>query len=175
MRRGLRFGVLACCSKSNSLAGPQLKSDTVCSYSIGVDMLPIPILDVPLELQSFVAAVTAGFPSPAADHSQKRIDLNEHLIRNKEATFLFRVRGESMIGIGIYEGDTLLVDRSIEPRHNAIVLAVLNNEFTVKRLYRRGGVVKLLSENPIFPPIQIKQDEELSVWGVVTFNLHKLY
>ncbi len=77
---------------------------------------------------------------------KKRIDLNEHLIRNKEATFLFRVRGDSMTGIGIYEGDTLLVDRSIDPRHNAIVLAVLNNEFTVKRLYRRGGVMCLLRE-----------------------------
>jgi len=138
-------------------------------------MQPIPVTAVPLSLQGFIATVSAGFPSPAADHSQKRIDLNEHLIRNKEATFLFRVRGDSMTGIGIYDGDTLLVDRSIDPRHNSIVLAVLNHEFTVKRLYRRGGVVKLLSENPIYPPIQIKQGEELSVWGVVTFNLHKLY
>ena len=112
-------------------------------------MQPIPIQAVPVPVSGFIACVHAGFPSPAADHSQKRIDLNEHLIRNKEATFLFRVRGDSMTGTGIYEGDTLLVDRSIYPRHNAIVLAVLNNEFTVKRLYRRGGVVKLISENPI--------------------------
>ena len=138
-------------------------------------MQPIPIQAIPLLLSSFVASVHAGFPSPATDHSQKRVDLNEHLIRNKEATFLFRVRGDSMTGIGIYEGDTLLVDRSIDPRHNAIVLAVLNNEFAIKRLYRRGGVVKLIAENPIYPPIQIKQGEELSIWGVVTFNLHKLY
>ena len=69
----------------------------------------------------------------------------------------------------------MLFRSSIDARHNAIVLAVLNNEFTVKRLYRRGGVVKLVSENPIYPPIQIKQGEELSIWGVVTFNLHKLY
>ena len=138
-------------------------------------MQPIPIQAIPLLLSSFVASVHAGFPSPAADHSQKRVDLNEHLIRNKEATFLFRVRGDSMTGIGIYEGDTWLVDRSIDPRHNAIVLAVLNNEFAIKRLYRRGGVVKLIAENPIYPPIQIKQGEELSIWGVVTFNLHKLY
>jgi len=138
-------------------------------------MQPVPITDIPVQLSGFVASVPAGFPSPAADHSQKRIDLNEHLIRNKEATFLFRVRGDSMTGIGIYEGDTLLVDRSLDPRHNAIVFAVLNNEFTAKRLYRRGGVVKLMSENPIHPPIQIKQGEELSVWGVVTFNLHRLY
>jgi DNA polymerase V len=136
-------------------------------------MQPVALDPLPLPISGFVATVPAGFPSPAADHTQKRVDLNEHLIRNKEATFLFR--GDSMTGIGIYEGDTLLVDRSIDPRHNSIVLAVLNNEFTVKRLNRRGGVVKLLSENPIYPPIQIKQGEELSVWGVVTFNLHKLY
>lgn len=119
--------------------------------------------------------VTAGFPSPAADHTRRRIDLNEHLIRNKDATFIFRVKGDSMTGIGIYEGDELLVDRSIEAQHGNIVLAVLNNDFTVKRLYRRGGVVKLLAENAIYPPIVLKDGEELVIWGVVTRNLHKLY
>jgi len=118
--------------------------------------------------------VPAGFPSPAADHTRKRIDLNEHLIRNQEATYVFRVQGDSMTGIGIYEGDELLVDRSIDARHGHIVLAVLNNEFTVKRLYRRGGVVKLLAENPHYPPIVLKEGQELLIWGVVTHNLHKL-
>ena len=119
--------------------------------------------------------VVAGFPSPAADHTQKRIDLNEKLIRNKEATYLFRVKGESMTGAGIYEGDALLVDRSIDPKHDNIVLAVLNNEFTVKRLYKRGGMVKLVAENPLYPAIVIKEADDLTVWGVVTFNLHKLF
>ncbi len=119
--------------------------------------------------------VPAGFPSPAADHTQKRIDLNDHLIRNKEATFIFKVKGDSMIGAGIYEGDALVIDRSIEAKHGNIVLAVLNNEFTVKRLYRRGGVVKLVPENKIYPPIMVKDGEELVIWGVVTYNLHKLY
>ena len=118
---------------------------------------------------------TAGFPSPAADHTQKRIDLNEHLIHNKEATFLFRVKGDSMIGIGIYQGDMLVVDRSLNAKHNDIVIAVLNNEFTVKRLYKRGGAVKLIPENNLYPPIVIKNGEELTIWGVVTYNLHKLY
>jgi len=135
---------------------------------------PIQISPNPLWLDMCGWKVPAGFPSPAADHTQKRIDLNEHLIRNKEATFLFRVKGDSMIGAGIFEGDTLLVDRSVEPKHNSIVLAILNNEFTVKRLYRRGGVVKLVAENPIYPARVIKPEEELTVWGVVTFNLHKL-
>ena len=141
---------------------------TLCSSE------PLPVGDSPLCLPMCGWKVPAGFPSPAADHAQKRIDINDHLIRNKEATFLFRVRGDSMTGIGIYEGDTLVVDRSIEPKHNHIVLAVLNTEFTVKRLYRRGGVVRLLAENPIYPPRTIKPEEELSIWGVVTFNLHKL-
>ena len=87
---------------------------------------------------------------------------------------MFRVNGDSMTGAGIFEGDTLVVDRSLEAKHNNIVLAVLNNEFTVKRLYRLGGVIKLLAENPMYPPRVIKPDEELSVWGVVTYNLHKL-
>ena len=149
--------------------------DTVYMYSINQIFSPIPIENTSMILPAYDCAISAGFPSPAADHAQKPIDLNEHLIRNKAATFLFRVQGDSMVGIGIYAGDTLLVDRSIDPRHNAIVLAVLNNEFSVKRLYKRGGVIRLISENPLYPPIQIKNGEELSVWGVVTFNLHKLY
>jgi DNA polymerase V len=118
--------------------------------------------------------VPAGFPSPASDHAQERIDLNKQLIRNPGATYIFRVKGDSMTGIGIYEGDALLVDRSIDPQHNHIVIAQLNNEFTVKRLHRRGGVVKLLAENPIYPPRLIKEEDDFLVWGVVTFNLHKL-
>jgi DNA polymerase V len=119
--------------------------------------------------------VPAGFASPAADHTRKRIDLNDHLIRNGAATHIFKVKGDSMIDIGIYEGDALLIDRSIEPRHGNIVLAVLNNDFTVKRLHRRGGVIKLVPENPRYPTIVVKEEEEFSIWGVVTYNLHKLY
>lgn len=137
--------------------------------------VPIAFESSPLMLDLCPWHMTAGFPSPAADHTQKRIDLNEHLIRNKEATFLFRVKGESMSGIGIYQDDMLVVDRSLEPKHNDIVIAVLNNEFTVKRLYRRGGVVKLIAENKLYPPLLIKNEEELTVWGVVTYNLHKLH
>jgi DNA polymerase V len=136
--------------------------------------LPIPVHSQALVLDLCGWAVPAGFPSPAADHTQKRIDLNEQLIRNKEATYLFRVKGDSMTGAGIYEGDTLLVDRSMDPKHNHIVLALLNNEFTVKRFYRRGGVVKLVPENPIYPTRLIKGEDDLTVWGVVTYNLHKL-
>lgn len=136
---------------------------------------PVPLDAPPLWLDICSWAVPAGFPSPAADHTRKRIDLNEHLIGNKEATFLFRVKGDSMTGAGIFEGDTLLVDRSLDPKHQCIVLALLNNEFTVKRFYRRGGVVKLLAENSIYPSRLIKAEDDFTVWGVVTYNLHKLY
>ena len=135
---------------------------------------PAPVQVSPMMLSVCSWSVPAGFPSPAADHAQKRIDLNKHLIRNGDATHVFRVAGDSMTGIGIYEGDRLLIDRSIEPKHNHIVLAVLNNEFTVKRLYKRGGIVKLIAENPLYPAIVIKEADDFTVWGVVTFNLHKL-
>ena len=132
------------------------------------------VLSVPLYLDVCTWKVPAGFPSPAADHTQERVDLNKELIRNKDATYLFRVKGDSMTGAGIYEGDTLVVDRSVTPKHNHIVLALLNNEFTVQRLYRRGGVVKLVAENNIYPVRLIKEEDDFVVWGVVTFNLHKL-
>lgn len=135
---------------------------------------PVFVSDVGVLLDVCAWKVPAGFPSPAADHAQERIDLNKQLIRNKEATYIFRVKGDSMIGAGIYEGDALLVDRSMDPKHNNIVIAQLNNEFTVKRLYRRGGVVKLVPENNMYLPRLIKEEDDFVVWGVVTFNLHKL-
>ena len=135
---------------------------------------PRQVLSTPLHLDVCAWKVPAGFHSPAADHTQERVDLNKELIRNKDATYLFRVKGDSMTGAGIYEGDTLVVDRSVTPKHNHIVLALLNNEFTVKRLYRRGGVVKLVAENNIYPIRLIKEEDDFVVWGVVTFNLHKL-
>ena len=100
--------------------------------------------------------------------------MNQHLIRNKAATYVFRVKGDSMTGVGIYEGDALLVDRSIDPKHNHIVVAQLNNEFTVKRLHRHAGVVQLMAENPSYEPRRIKEEDDFVVWGVVTHNIHKL-
>jgi DNA polymerase V len=135
---------------------------------------PTPLSNRTLPLTLFAATVNAGFPSPAADYAQGKINLNEHLLLNENASFLFRVRGESMIDIGIYDGDTLIVDRSITPVHNHIVLAIIDEEFTIKRFYKRGQIVKLLAENPVFPPIVLQEGQELRIWGVVTFNLHRL-
>lgn len=134
-------------------------------FLITPDNLPMVLFDSP---------VMAGFPSPAADHAQKRIDLNDHLLLHREASFLFRVSGNSMIGVGIFDGDTIIVDKSIEARHNHIVLAVIDDDFTIKRLYKRGKVIRLIAENPEYSPIDFMEGQELRIWGVVTFNLHKL-
>jgi DNA polymerase V len=136
---------------------------------------PIAIQSNPLLLDVCGWSVQAGFPSPAQDHVQRRIDLNEHLIHNKDASYLFKVSGDSMIGVGIFNGDTLIVDRSIEPKHNNIVLGVLNTEYSVKRLYKRGGVVKLVPENPIYPTRIIKEEDDFIVWGVVTAAIRKTW
>jgi DNA polymerase V len=135
---------------------------------------PVPIASTPLVLGLFSGSVQAGFPSPADDHSIKRIDLNQQLVMNPEASFLFRMRGCSMINVGIFEDDRIIVDRSIKPQHRHIVLAVVDNEYTVKRYFRQRGVQKLLPENPDFPVIEFKEGQEFSIWGVVTYNLRKL-
>ena len=121
-----------------------------------------------------IGSVPTGYPSHPAEQAKELVDINSHLIRNEIATYIFRVKGNSMIDAGIFDGDVLIVDRSIEPKHNDIVLATLNNEFIVKRLYKRAGLIKLISENPIYPPLVIKERDDFAVWGVVTNSIHKL-
>ncbi|SFI82383.1 LexA family transcriptional regulator [Nitrosomonas sp. Nm34] len=111
--------------------------------------------------------IPAGFPSPAEDYKQKSLDINDYLVRNKASTYFFRVVGDSMTGAHIHDGDMLVVDRSIKPKHGHIVLAVINNEYTVKRLYSHNGVIELHAANPAYPPIRFRENEELQVWGVV--------
>jgi DNA polymerase V len=114
-----------------------------------------------------LCSVPAGFPSPASDYIEDGLDLNEYLVRHKAASFLFRVQGNSMQGAGIVDGDKVVVDRSIEPQHNQIVIAVVDGEHTIKRLYRKNGGVELRSENPAFKPICFKAENQLEIWGVV--------
>ena len=128
----------------------------------------------PLALPLFAHSVRAGFPSPADDYVARTLDLNEHLIAHQEATFLLRAKGHSMSGAGIQDGDLLVVDRSLNPAHRAVVIAVVDGEFTVKRLDKRGGCVRLLPENPEFSPIEFKDGQELQIWGVVTSVIHRL-
>ncbi len=121
----------------------------------------------------FSEMVQAGFPSPAQDHIEKQLDLNEHLVRHPVATFYVRVQGDSMIDAGIKSGDILIVDRSLEPANNQIIVAVLDGEFTVKRFRRRAGKIVLEPANDAYPSITVTPESGFQVWGVVTFIIHK--
>jgi len=117
-------------------------------------------------------AVAAGFPSPAQDYFDGRIDLNAHLIKDITSTFVVRVTGDSMEGAGISDGDELIVNRALEPRDGSVVIAVLDGELTVKRLrITRTGVV-LQAENPKYQDIHVPALSELTIWGVATRCLH---
>ncbi len=127
-----------------------------------------------VRLPLFSHKIAAGFPSQADDYIEARIDLNEHLVRNEEATFMLRVQGDSMIGAGIHDGGLLVIDRAVDPVDGRIVIAVLDGELTVKRLSRRDGRVRLLPENPAYAPIEVGDEQELVIWGVVTSVIHEL-
>ncbi|MCA1631429.1 MAG: translesion error-prone DNA polymerase V autoproteolytic subunit [Acidobacteria bacterium] len=122
----------------------------------------------------FLAPVSAGFPSPAEDYIEGRLDLNKHLIKHPAATFFVRVAGDSMTGSGIHPGDILVVDRSIEPQDASVVIAVLDGELTVKRISRRGGRLYLVPDNSLYQPLEILEGMEFEVWGVVTSVIHSL-
>jgi DNA polymerase V len=120
-----------------------------------------------------VQSVPAGFPAAANESRHELLSLDSYLVSNPASTVLFRVRGESMTGAGIFDGDLLVVDRSIEPVHGQVVVAAINNDMTVKRLYKRAGEVKLQAANPQFQDITLIESDEMSVWGVVTFSLRR--
>lgn len=128
---------------------------------------------LPVHVPLFSHKVPAGFPSPADDYIEGRLSLDEHLIRHKDATFFVRAKGNSMVGAGIFDGDLLVVDRSITPSSGDIVIAVLDAELTVKRLIRRDGLVILKPDNPDFKEIILREGQELQIWGVVTSTTKK--
>ncbi len=132
---------------------------------------PILFSSRPAVCRHVEAPARCGFPSPAEDHAQKRIDLDTVLIRHPEATFYMRARGESMRDAGIGDGDALVVDRALEALHGDIVVAVVDGDFTVKTLYRRDGRVRLCAANPAFADIVPRHGQELAIWGVVTWVL----
>ncbi|MCD6181522.1 MAG: translesion error-prone DNA polymerase V autoproteolytic subunit [Candidatus Cloacimonetes bacterium] len=119
------------------------------------------------------SCIQAGFPSPAQDYIEHSLDLNEHLISHPVATFFVRVQGLSMVNAGIFPDDILIVDRSLEPRHNSIIIAAVDGELTVKRLSIQAGCWQLLPENPEFSAFDITEDTDFSVWGVVTYAIHR--
>ena len=122
----------------------------------------------------FASQVCAGFPSPADDYLEGRLDLNEHLIRHPAATFFVRAAGDSMTGAGIHHGDILIVDRALEAKDGAVVIAVLDGELTVKRLARSGARGYLMPDNSRYAPIELGDETEVTVWGVVTHVIHAL-
>lgn len=124
------------------------------------------------KLPLYGCSVRAGFPSPADDYIEAHLDLNTHLIKHPSSTFFVTASGDSMSGAGIASGDMLVVDRSLEPTHGKIVIAAINGELTVKRLSRSEGKVHLLPANNHYKPIEITEEEELVIWGVVTHVIH---
>ncbi|WP_111894290.1 LexA family protein [Acinetobacter sp. MB5] len=125
---------------------------------------PVTHIAIPLASER----VQAGFPSPAQDYVEQTLDLNEHLIKNPAATFIVRVNSLSMLGIGIDINDELIVDRSLDAKHRDIVIALIDNDFTVKRLMIEGDQHWLKAENPDFDDIHFDEGQELIIWGVVT-------
>ncbi|WP_233579848.1 LexA family protein [Legionella septentrionalis] len=125
-----------------------------------------------LELPLYSNKVSAGFPSPADDYIECRLDLNNHLIQHPAATFFVRASGDSMIDAGIHSNDMLIVDRSLKPTHGKIVIAAINGELTVKRLSIQEGRVQLLPANKKYLPIDITDEQDMVIWGVVTFVIH---
>ena len=119
------------------------------------------------------SAVAAGFPSPAEDHLDLPIDLNKFLVKNPAATFYVRVDGDSMDEAGIHQGDILIVDRSESHGTGSVVLAVLNGEFTVKKLIKKGNELYLESSNSAYAPIKIEIETDFKIWGVVTYVIHR--
>lgn len=127
----------------------------------------------PLFLPIATYGISCGFPSPAEDYMEQAIDLNQILIKDREATFFGRVKGNSMQDANISDGDVLVIDRALEAKNNDIVLGMLNGEFTVKRMEKRSGGITLLPANPQYKPIVITADMDFEVWGVVTYVIHK--
>ena len=139
----------------------------------GIEVLRVNENPVKQLIPIFTSRVQAGFPSPADDHLEDTLDLNTHLIHHKEATFFVKAQGESMIGAGIHQGDILIVDKSLSPKSGKIVIAVVDGEFTVKRLHKYKGNITLKAENSEFEDIKIKGTDELIIWGVVTSVIHQ--
>ncbi|MDR9501242.1 MAG: translesion error-prone DNA polymerase V autoproteolytic subunit [Desulfurivibrionaceae bacterium] len=144
-----------------------MKSDSSIAAIIGLDQKSR------VERPLFSCPVAAGFPSPADDYIDQRLDLNELLIAHPAATFFVRAAGDSMTGAGITHGDILLVDRSLAATSGKIVIAVINGELTVKRLLQTATTCRLVAENPDYPALEITKESDFQVWGVVTAVIHQ--
>ena len=146
---------------------------TGCMNSILADLgiTPVKLDNSPNWVMLIHGLVQAGFPSAAEDTCAKRIDLNAVLISHPTATYLLRARGSSMVEAGIFDGDVLIIDKAVKARHGHIVVAEVDGEFTVKKLFNRNGRTKLQAANVTFPDIQFKDGQEMKVWGVVIHTI----
>ena len=147
------------------------KGDTMYTSD---DEIFVPDGSTGCRLPLFLTSVPAGFPSPADDYIELKLDLNTYLVKHPAATFFVRVSGDSMVGAGIHSGDILIVDRAIEPEDNNVVIVLLAGELTVKRIRKGDGKLILISENSSYDPIEITEDMDVETWGVVTNVIHKL-
>lgn len=169
-------------SSSGTRAGVgRLKGSEVLGFEPALQ-LPVPepsLIDIKAFLPQYTrllplysSKVQAGFPSPADDYIERYLDLNAEYIKHPSATFLVTATGDSMMDVGIYTGDVLVVDRSLEATDGKIVIAAVNGELTVKRLSQKNGRVQLLSANAKYKPIDITDEHEVVIWGVVILVLH---
>ncbi len=134
----------------------------------------LPDFENPNPLPYIAGGIKAGFPSPAADFDESKISLDQVLVKNREATFYAKANGSSMIGAGIDDGDVLVIDRSIEPQNNKIAVCFIDGEFTIKRIVVEKEGVYLMPENPNFLPIKVTEENELVIWGIVTYVIKAL-
>jgi DNA polymerase V len=124
-----------------------------------------------LELPFFDIGISAGFPSPADDFIELTINLNQEFIKNKDTTFFARVKGHSMKNAGIFDGDLLIIDKSIEPQNNKIAICQIDGEFTVKRIKIEKDIIWLIAENEDYKPIKVTPENDFIIWGIVTNSI----
>jgi DNA polymerase V len=145
------------------------------SYDESIESMGALEAGLNLERPLLGAEISAGFPSPAQDYIETNLDLNRQLILHEASTFFVKVAGDSMIEAGIYEGDILIVDRALPARDKKIVIAALEGELTVKQLHIEQGRWYLLPQNQAYQAIEIGEDNDFAIWGVVTYAIHKLF
>jgi len=133
------------------------------------------LTDTPLVLPFLEEGIKAGFPSPAQDYERQGIDLNKALIKNAPTTFLAKVDGDSLCDAFVFDGDIAIVDKSLEPRDGCMVVACIDGEFAMKTVKKENGDIFLIPKNPEYPIIKVNPDEPFSIWGVVTYTIHKQY
>lgn len=148
-------------------------SKTECMPSKYFDVYTIELNSVPIKIKVVDVPVNAGFPSPAQDFIEDVIDLNALLIKHPASTFVIKVKGVSMIEAGIYDQSQIIVDTSLRPIHDDIAVCVIDGEFTLKRLSISKDKIVLMPDNKNYKPIEMKEGNQLTVWGVVTHIIHK--